>query len=87
MSKPVEIPEITILPSTVATDQPGTRLYRWEMKLLADSRLDSEDHGDDFYSVQEALAQAYSVFEDLVTTRHIYPARTQQEFKLTIISG
>ena len=84
MVTPVKIPEIIISPSEVPTGEPGKFLYAWKMKLHEESTLDSEDHGDDFDSVQEAMAHALSVFEDLVTTRQLYPANIEQEFKVTI---
>ena len=87
MVTPVKIPEITILPSEVPTGVPGKHLYAWKMRLHEESTLDSEDHGDDFDSVAEALAHAYAVFQDLVTTRKLYPANAEQDFKVTIKSG
>lgn len=87
MSISLNVPEITILPSEVPTGEPGKCLYAWRMKLHEESTLDSEDHGDDFESVVEALAHAYSVFEDLVNTRQLYPSNTEQEFKVTIRKG
>jgi hypothetical protein len=84
MATPVHIPEITILPSKVPSGEPDKLLYAWNMKLHEESILDSEDHGDDFDSVQEALAHAYTVFEDLVDRRRLYPANEEQEFKVII---
>jgi hypothetical protein len=86
MVTPVNIPEITILPSKVLTGEPDKFLYAWKMKLHEESTLDSEDHGDDFDSVQEALTHAYTVFQDLVNRRQLYPANEEQEFKVTIIT-
>ena len=87
MITPVNVPEFTILPSEVPSGEPGKCLYAWKMKLHEESTLDSEDHGDDFDSVQEALAHAYTVFEDLVNTRQLYPSNVEQEFKVTIKKG
>lgn len=87
MITPVNVPEITILPSEVPSGELGEFLYAWKMKLHEESTLDSEDHGDDFDSIQEALAHAYTVFEDLVNTRQLYPSNTEQEFKVTIRKG
>jgi hypothetical protein len=84
MLTPVNIPEISIYTSTVPTGEAGKKLYAWKMKLHEESILDSEDHGDDFDSVQEALAHAYTVFEDLVNRRELYPSNVGQEFKVTI---
>jgi len=84
MPTPLQVPEITISPSAVPTGEAGTCLYAWKMKLHEESTLDSEDHGDDFESVQEALAHAYGVFEDLVNTRQLYPSSNEQAFKLTV---
>ena len=84
MLTPVNVPEISIYTSTVPTGEAGKTLYAWKMKLHEESILDSEDHGDDFDSVQEALAHAYTVFEDLVNRRELYPSNTEQEFKVTI---
>ena len=84
MSTPRKIPEIMILPSAVATGETGNALYAWRMRLDDESTLDSEDHGDDFGSVTEALAHAYDVFRDLVDIRKLYPNNTTQEFKLII---
>ena len=84
MPKPLDIPEITIVPSEVPSGEPGKKLYAWKMKLDRESTLDSEDHGDDFGSVGEALTHAYTVFEDLVNTRQMYPDNQAQEFKLTV---
>ena len=87
MSTPLNTPEITIAPSEVPSGEPGKCLYAWKMKLHEESILDSEDHGDDFDSVREALAHAYSVFEDLVNRRQLYPSNAEQEFKVTIKQG
>ena len=84
MSTPLSIPEITIAPSEVPSGEAGKCLYAWKMQLHEESTLDSEDHGDDFDSVPEALAHAYSVFEDLVSRRQLYPSNAEQEFKITI---
>ena len=84
MLTPVNIPEITVLPSEVPTEESDKCIFAWKMKLHEESTLDSEDHGDDFDSVQEALAHAYTVFEDLVNTRQLYPSNVEQEFKITI---
>jgi hypothetical protein len=86
MVTPVNIPEITILPSKVPTGEPDKFLYAWKMKLHEESTLDSEDHGDDFDTVQEALSHAYTVFQDLVNRRQLYPANDEQEFKVTVIT-
>lgn len=80
----VNIPEISIYTSNVPTGKAGKKFYAWKMKLYEESILDSEDHGDDFDSVQEALAHAYTVFEDLVIRRELYPLKVAQEFKVTI---
>ena len=87
MATPINVVEVTILPSDVPTGEPDKFLYAWKMKLHEESTLDSEDHGDDFDTVQEALAHAYTVFEDLVNRRKLYPASVEQEFKVTIITG
>ena len=86
MITPVDVAEITILPSTVPTGEPDKFLYAWKMKLHEESTLDSEDHGDDFDTVQEALSHAYTVFQDLVNRRQLYPANDEQEFKVTVIT-
>ena len=87
MSTPLNVPEITIEPSEVPSGKSGKCLYAWKMKLHEESTLDSEDHGDDFDSVPEALAHAYIVFEDLVNRRQLYPSNAEQEFKVTIKKG
>ena len=86
MATPIKVAELTILPSNLPTAEPGKFLYAWKMKLHEESTLDSEDHGDDFDTVQEALVHAYTVFEDLVNRRQFYPASAEQEFKVTIIT-
>jgi hypothetical protein len=80
MSTPLNVPEITIEPSNVPCDLPDKILYCWKMQLHEESILDSEDHGDEFYSVEEALAHAYTVFEDLVNRRQLYPCNEEQSF-------
>lgn len=87
MATALDIPEITILPSNVPTDDPNRCLYAWKMKLHEESVLDSEDHGDEFDSVTQALTHAYSVFEDLVNNRRLYPSNATQEFKVTVTKG
>lgn len=87
MPTPISIPEITIVPSDVPSGEAGKCLYAWKMKLHEESTLDSEDHGDDFDSIQEALAHAYAVFEDLVSVRELYPNNEEQEFKVTVRKG
>lgn len=87
MAIALDIPEITVLPSSVPTGDPTKYLYAWKMKLHEGSILDSEDHGDDFESVAEALAHAYGVFEDLVNNRQLYPSNTTQEFSVTITTA
>ena len=87
MATPINVAEITILPSNVPTGEPDKFLYAWKMKLHEESTLDSEDHGDEFDTVQEALAHAYTVFEDLVNRRQLYPANAEQQFKVSIITG
>ncbi len=84
MSTPISTPEITIVPSDVPTGEPGKCLYAWKLKLHEESTLESEDHGDDFDSIQEALAHAYTVFEDLVSTRGLYPDNEEQAFQVTV---
>lgn len=84
MATTLDIPEITIAPSDVPTGQKGRFFYAWKMRLEEGSILDSEDHGDEFDTVGEALTHAYSVFEDLANNRKLYPARDPQEFKVTI---
>lgn len=87
MLTPISSPEITIQPSDVPSGEEGKCLYAWKMKLHEESTLDSEDHGDDFDTVGEALAHAYGVFLDLVDRRKSYPSRETQEFKVTIQKG
>ena len=84
MPTPISTPEITIVPSDVPTGVPDKCLYAWKLKLHEESPLDSEDHGDDFDSIQEALAHAYSVFEDLVSRRELYPDNEEQAFQVTV---
>lgn len=84
MPTPINIPEITVYASTVPTGEPEKSFYAWKMKLYEESTLDSEDHGDDFDSTLEALAHAFTVFEDLANRRQLYPANMEQEFKVTI---
>jgi hypothetical protein len=80
----LSVPEITILPSNVPTGVPDKSLYAWKMKVYEESIFDSEDHGDEFDSVAEALAHAYSVFHNLVDHRHLFPSNIEQEFRVTI---
>ena len=87
MSTPLNVHTIAIAPSDLPCDLPGKKLYCWKMQLHEESVLESEDHGDDFYSVQEALAHAYTVFEDLVNTRQLYPASEEQSFSIRIKTG
>jgi hypothetical protein len=84
MTTALNVPEITILPSSIPTGVPDKSLYAWKMKVYEDSIFDSEDHGDEFDSVEEALAHAYSVFHNLVNHRHLFPANIEQEFRVTI---
>ena len=84
MTAPLKIPEITITPSAVPAGKRGKVLYAWKMTLHENELLDSEDHGDDFDTVAEALAHAYGVFSDLVNTRELYPANETQEFRVTV---
>lgn len=84
MSTPLAIPEIKVFPSDLPTGEEGKVWYAWTMKLHAEETLQSEDHGDDFYSVPEALEHALSVFRDLVDRRNVYPSQGEQEFKLTL---
>ncbi len=86
MLTPKNVPEITIMPSAVTGGEEGKPLYCWTMQIHKESVLDSEDHGDDFASIPEALAHAYTVFEDLVHTRKLYPANDEQAFAVTIKS-
>ena len=78
------VPEITIMPSAVSGGEQRKPLYCWMMQVHEESVLESEDHGDDFESVPAALAHAYTVFEDLVHTRKLYPANDVQAFAVTI---
>jgi hypothetical protein len=84
MQTALRIPEIAIFPSDVPTSVPDRSLYAWKMKVYKESNFDSYDHGDLFYSVEEALAHAYSVFQNLVNHRHLYPSNPEQTFKVTI---
>ena len=84
MSTPVAIPEITVFPSDIPRGEEGTVWYAWTMKLHEEDTLRSEDHGDDFDTVREALDHAFSVFEDLVERRHVYPWHDQQEFRVAV---
>ena len=84
MNTALAIPEITIFPSDIPSGEEGKVLYSWKMKLHEAEELCSEDHGDEFDSVIEALDHAFSVFEDLVDRRHIYPPSNEQEFKLKV---
>jgi len=84
MSTPLKVPEITVVPSDIPSGEPGSLLYAWRMQLHEDAVLNSEDHGDEFDSIEEALVHAYGVFTDLVERRHSYPGADEQEFKLTI---
>ena len=80
----LNIPEIAIFPSDISTGVQDKSLYAWNMKVYEESIFDSEDHGDQFDTVEEALAHAYSVFENLVNHRHLFPSNMEQEFKITI---
>ena len=80
----LSIPEIAVLPSDILTGVPNKIMYIWKMKLYEESIFDSYDHGDLFDSAEEALAHAYSVFDDLVLHRHLFPSNVEQEFKITI---
>lgn len=84
MSKQLAIPEITVFPSAIPTGEEDKVWYAWAMRLHEDETLQSEDHGDEFYSVGEALVHALSVFQDLVDRRRAYPAHREQEFRLTV---
>ena len=84
MKTALKIPEIAIFPSDITTSVPGKSLYTWKMKVYEESIFDSYDHGDLFYSVEEALAHACSVFQNLVNHRHLFPSNMEQEFKVTI---
>jgi hypothetical protein len=80
----LSIPEIAIIPSNIPSDLPDKNFYTWKMKVYEESIFDSYDHGDQFGSVEEALAHAYSVFHNLVNHRHLFPSNIEQEFKITI---
>ena len=84
MTTPLAIPEITVFPSDIPSGKEGKVLYSWKMKLHEEEELCSEDHGDEFDSVVEALDHAFNVFEDLVGKRHMYPPSAEQEFKVTV---
>lgn len=84
MSTPLAVPEITVFPSDIPTGEEGKVWYAWTMKLYEEDLLRSEDHGDDFETVREALDHAFSVFEDLVDRRQVYPSRDAQEFSLMV---
>ena len=84
MYTPLAVPEITVFPSAIPTGEEGVVWYAWSMKLHEEETLQSEDHGDDFYSIAEALEHALSVFQDLVDRRNAYPSNREQEFRLTV---
>jgi hypothetical protein len=84
MQTALNIPEIAIFPSDITTSVPDKSLYTWKLKVYKESSFDSYDHGDLFYSVEEALAHAYSVFHNLVNHRHLFPSNLEQTFKVTI---
>jgi hypothetical protein len=84
MHTALNIPEIAIFPSDIFTGVPGKSFYAWKMKVYEESSFDSYDHGDLFYSVEEALAHACGVFQNLVNHRHLFPSNVEQEFKVTI---
>ena len=84
MQTALRISEIAIFPSDVPASVPDKSLYTWKMKVYKESTFDSYDHGDLFYSVEEALAHAYSVFQNLVNHRHLFPSNLEQTFKVTI---
>jgi hypothetical protein len=84
MSTALAVPEIAIFPSDIPSGKEGKVLYSWRMKLHEEETLCSEDHGDEFDTVLEALDHAFSVFEDLVGRRHVYPSHQEQEFRLRI---
>ena len=84
MSTPLSIPEIAVFPSDIPTGEEGKVWYSWAMKLHEEETLQSEDHGDEFYTVAEALNHALSVFQDLVERRHVFPSNREQEFKLKV---
>ncbi len=84
MTTALAVPEISIFPSDIPSGKEGRSLYSWRMKLHEQETLCSEDHGDEFDSVLEALDHAFSVFEDLVNRRQIYPANDEQEFRLKV---
>ena len=85
MSTVLAIPEITVFPSDIPSGEADKVLYSWKMKLHEEETLCSEDHGDEFDSIIEALDHAFSIFEDLVGRRHVYPSSNEQEFKLTVM--
>jgi hypothetical protein len=85
MATVLAIPEITVFPSDIPSGEADKSLYSWKMKLHEEETLCSEDHGDEFDSIIEALDHAFSIFEDLVGRRHVYPASNAQEFKLTVM--
>ena len=84
MKTALSVPEIAIFPSDIITSVPGKSWYAWKMKVYEESIFDSYDHGDLFYTVEEALAHACSVFQNLVNHRHLFPSNIEQEFKVTI---
>lgn len=84
MSTPLTIPEITVFPSDIPTGEEGKVWYAWAMKLYEEETLRSEDHGDEFYTVGEAMDHALGVFQDLVDRRHVFPSHREQEFRLTV---
>ncbi len=84
MQTALSIPEIAIFPSDIPTSVPDRSLYTWKMKVYKESSFDSYDHGDLFYSVEEALTHAYGVFQNLVNHRHLFPSNLEQTFKVTI---
>jgi hypothetical protein len=85
MQTALSIPEIAVFPSDIPASVPDTSLYAWKMKVYKESSFDSYDHGDLFYSVEEALAHAYSVFQNLVNHRHLFPSNLEQKFHVTIM--
>ncbi len=85
MATVLAIPEITVFPSDIPSGEADKSLYSWKMKLHEEETLCSEDHGDEFDSIIEALDHAFRIFEDLVGRRHVYPASNEQEFKLTVM--
>jgi hypothetical protein len=84
MKTALSVPEIAIFPSDIITNVSGKSWYAWKMKVYEESIFDSYDHGDLFYTVEEALAHACSVFQNLVNHRHLFPSNIEQEFKVTI---